>query len=115
MVEYRRKIRTLLEAMLTMSGNTRYANRWNVIDYSKSVIPMVHNMVERFRGSSDQMALLSRFELYTKQEEARLKNGLETAKYDLDGLDTLALVNGRNGLERVGSIAAFMILKVDSS
>ena len=35
------------------------------------------------------------------ENEARLQKSLETLRYEIDALDTLALINGRRGLERV--------------
>ncbi len=47
-------------------------------------------------------SLLARFSAYTDAEERRLRDALGTAKYNIDGMDTLALIVGQRGLERVG-------------
>ena len=107
MVEYKRKIRTLLVAMQSMIANTRYANRWKISGYMNVVGPMVREAITPFKGSADKLALLPRFQLHIEQEEARLRRSLETAKYDLDGLETLALVNRRRDLERVCEFMRF--------
>ena len=62
---------------------------------------LVANIVQSFQEDTERLFLLPRFRAYMNQNEARLQKGLETVKYQIDALDTLALINGRRGLERV--------------
>lgn len=46
-------------------------------------------------------ALQARFQSYVDAEELRLKTNLEAIRYDIDGLDALALVTGSGRIEKV--------------
>lgn len=104
MTEYRSKI----HALLTRMGDLRTSVRGRgpaVEKYLEEVVPLVKEMTKPFREDPEHRFLLDRFRGYAAQEEQRLREGLETAKYDLDALDTLALINGPRGLERVSPVA----------
>lgn len=100
MTEYRSKIYALLNHMKDLRTSVR--GRGPAVEkYLEEVVPLVKAMTRPFREDPEHRFLLDRFRAYAAQEERRLREGLETAKYDLDALDTLALINGPRGLERV--------------
>ena len=103
MTAYREKILALLQRMENLIGKIRHPNIPAVMRYLGVVRPLVERMTRPFQGNTDLLSLSSRFQKYSDEEEARLRRGLETAKYDLDALDTIAFINGRRGLERVCS------------
>ena len=102
MSAYRDKILVLLQRMESLIGDIRHPNVPAVMRYLSVVRPLVERMTRPFHGNSD-VFLLPRFQKHLDGEETRLRQGLETAKYDLDALDTIAFINGRRGLERVCS------------
>ncbi|KAI0766998.1 hypothetical protein C8Q74DRAFT_1369868 [Fomes fomentarius] len=101
MTEYKSKIYIVLSSMQHLvQESARHPNKKSIQAYLSVVRPLVHQMTHTFQEDNDQLFVLPRFRAYVDQEENRLRKGLETAKYDLDALDTLALINGRRGLER---------------
>ncbi len=46
-------------------------------------------------------ALRDKFQSYIDDEEHRLREGLETVRYDIDAMDTLVLVTGPGRIEKV--------------
>ncbi len=104
MAEYRSKIYALLARMNKLRVSVRVRGP-AVQEYLDEVVPLVKEMTQSFREDPDRRSLFDRFRWYVEQEEKRLREGLETAKYDLDALETLALINGPAGLERVGPFA----------
>ncbi|KAI0665675.1 hypothetical protein C8Q78DRAFT_1063523 [Trametes maxima] len=110
MTEYKRKIRTLLARMRKLQPTVR-GRELAVRDYLGTIESVVRDMTVLFRDDVEHQHLLKRFQKYTDQEEARLRVGLETAKYDLDALDTLALINGPRGLERNLFVILYLVLR----
>lgn len=103
MAEYRRKIWALLTLMQQAQPLVR-VRRDAAAFYLSTVTSMVQTMTDNFREGTQLHRVSRHFQEYVTQEEARINKGLETAKYDLDALDTLALISGpRWGLERVST------------
>ncbi|KAI0741196.1 hypothetical protein C8Q76DRAFT_710506 [Earliella scabrosa] len=100
MTAYKRKIYSVLALMHALAISSRHANQKKITSYLSDVRPLIDSLTSAFRENTEQSFLLARFRTYIEQEEARLRKRLETAKYDLDALDTLVLINGRVGLER---------------
>ncbi|KAI8996355.1 hypothetical protein BD414DRAFT_534077 [Trametes punicea] len=80
-------------------------------DYLTDVKQLVQDFTGFFREDSEHLPLLSRFQDYVNQQEANIRERLETANYDLDMLDTLALVNGPLGLERNVFVILYLLLR----
>ncbi|EIW54523.1 uncharacterized protein TRAVEDRAFT_74550 [Trametes versicolor FP-101664 SS1] len=110
MAEYRRKIYALLARMNHFRVSVR-VRAPAVQDYLDEVVPLVKEMTQSFREDPDRRSLFDRFRRYVEQEEKRLREGLEMAKYDLDALETLALINGSTGLERNLFIVLYLLLR----
>lgn len=87
--------------MFDVRQSVRYANQPALDIYNSRMRPLVDEMMAGFQESTEHMALLPRFQLYIDEEEGRLRRALEIVDYDLDAFDTLALVNGRCGIEKV--------------
>ena len=100
MTEYIHKIQTLLARMSDLRSSVLLCGK-AVEGYVNAVALYVQNITGSFVEDTDRGYLLDRFQDYIDQEETRLRQGLQTAKYDLDSPDTLDLINGPRGLERV--------------
>ena len=101
MTAYRRKILSTLDSMSALLEIARTPNTAKIRRYLGLTHSLVANIVQSFQEDTERLFLLPRFRAYMNQNEARLQKGLETVKYQIDALDTLALINGRRGLERV--------------
>ena len=101
MTEYRRKILSTLASMKRLLETARVPNRVNIRGYLDLTRDIVMDMIQPLHGDPERLFLLPRFQVYMDKNEARLQKGLETVKYQIDAFDTLALINGRKGLERV--------------
>ena len=106
MTSYRTKILALLNRMDNARSRLRGPNMAAAIRYMAGTRSTVEAMIRPFNGSSELLSLLPRFQGYFHDEEARLRQGFETVKYDIDALDTIAIINGRRALERV-SLSTF--------
>ena len=101
MTAYRGKILSTLDAMSNLLEDVLTPNKAKVRGYLDATHRLLENMVQPFDADPERLFLLPQFQAYMDQNEARLKKGLETAEYQIDALDTLALINGRRRLERV--------------
>lgn len=48
-------------------------------------------------------SLVTQFQSYTEAEEERIRKNLEEFHYDIDAMDTLALITGPGRIEKVSS------------
>ncbi|OJT06672.1 hypothetical protein TRAPUB_2475 [Trametes pubescens] len=111
MTEYRRKIWALLTLMNQAQPLVR-VRRDAVWSYLSTVTSLVQTMTDNFREDTQLHRVDRHFQEYTAQEEAHISKGLQTAKYDLDALDTLALISGpRWGLERSLFVILYLLLR----
>ncbi|KAH9856042.1 hypothetical protein C2E23DRAFT_773550 [Lenzites betulinus] len=112
MTTYRRKIRALLARMRATAFRAAIRGRDHAVQqYLDEVVPLVDSMTQPFREDTERLFLAARFEGYIAREEVRLREGLETARYELDALDTLALVNGPMRLERNLFVILYLVLR----
>ncbi|KAI0827868.1 hypothetical protein BC628DRAFT_1409435 [Trametes gibbosa] len=112
MAAYRRKIRALLARMRVPAFRASVRGRESAVQrYLEDIADPLGSMTRPFREEPERLFLAERFGAYVQQEEDRLREGLETARYDLDALDTLALVNGPRGLERNLFVILYLILR----
>ena len=101
MSAYQHEILAMLDTMSKLSEAVRPANKSKIGRYLDTTYGLVQGLVDGFQGAAEWPSLLPRFQSYMDLEEARIRKSLETFKYKVDALDTLALINGRKGLERV--------------
>ncbi|PIL33367.1 hypothetical protein GSI_03987 [Ganoderma sinense ZZ0214-1] len=100
MTAYRRKMLSTLEFMTSLLETVRVPNRVKLVEYLSLTRNVILDIVQPFHEDTEQLFVLPRFQAYMDHNEARLRKVLETVKYQIDALDTLALINGRKGLER---------------
>ncbi|KAH9942219.1 uncharacterized protein BXZ73DRAFT_41008 [Epithele typhae] len=100
MASYRYKITALLTRISATMRDVRSLNNSSVEKYYENVKQLVNSMSTSFQHNADLLPLLPRFQDWIELEEERMRKALETVNYDLDELNTVALVNGRQGLER---------------
>ncbi|KAH9856040.1 hypothetical protein C2E23DRAFT_563914 [Lenzites betulinus] len=111
MTEYRRKIYALLGDMERLSTSLRARGDAAAI-YMSEVKYLVLNMTAYFSEDTQPPLLLRHFHTYIDQEEERIRYGLETVKYDLADLDTLAIISGsRQGIERNLFVMLYLLLR----
>jgi hypothetical protein len=83
------------------------ANRSSVNEYLGTVYKDVTSLESSVNECFINDGLQSRFKSYVEAEEARLKGNLEAVDYDIDAMDTLALVTGPGRIERAGVCPLF--------
>ena len=76
-------------------------NRNSVAWYFVHQLPHALAMTAGFRTLTDER-LEGRFQDYIKHEEDRIRGNLEKIKYNIDTPETVSLVVGSGGLEKVG-------------
>ncbi|KAI9064547.1 hypothetical protein FKP32DRAFT_1569626, partial [Trametes sanguinea] len=116
MTDYKRKIHTLLARMREVLPSVRpqlpphtpFPVPWH---YLMTVEPVLLGITGSFRDDGANRALLGKFREFVDQQEALIRERLETAGYRLDTLDTLALVNGPMGCERNVFIILYSLLR----
>ena len=99
---YKHKIYKLLRQMSKAMPTIRYANQRALDIYIGQVRPLVDETMAGFQEDTEHASLSTQFQLYIDEEEGRLRRALEIVNYDFDAYDTLALVNGRHSIEKVG-------------
>ncbi|TBU40766.1 hypothetical protein BD309DRAFT_992844 [Dichomitus squalens] len=100
MSAYQRRIFATLDAMFDLVETARTANKWQVVNYLDASRRIVLDLTQSFQSSGDWHIHLPRFKAYMDREEVRLRESLETFRFEIDAQDTLALINGRKSLER---------------
>lgn len=101
MFTYRSKIRDLVAKMFAVLPKLLPANAAAANDYINTMYKPVMTLQASVNECYYNEGLQTRFNLYVDKEEARLKASLEAVQYDIDALDTLALVTGPGRIERV--------------
>ncbi|OSC99819.1 hypothetical protein PYCCODRAFT_1513435 [Trametes coccinea BRFM310] len=116
MTEYKRKICTLLICMRQAAPSMRpqLANNQHYPPSSQYLItvePLLRRMTSTFREDNTSDAHLAKFRGYVDEQEAIIRERLEMANYNIDNLDTVALVNGLLPLERNIFIILWLLLR----
>ena len=104
MTIYRDKIEGLLAKMFSLRGLVHPANRVSVEEYFRIVwyrVAQTTMSFEPFYPADNSLA--ARFQSYTDAEEERIKQNLEDFHYDIDAMDTLALITGPGRIEKVSA------------
>lgn len=100
---YRNKIVDLLGKMFAVQSLIHPANAQAVENYLATVYKSVCTLTSSFVCANESDALEARFQSYVDEEEKRLREGLETVRYDIDAIDTLTLVTGPGRIEKVST------------
>ena len=98
---YREKIVEICAKMFAIRPLIHPANRNAVNQYLDTVWKKVATLTSSLVGKTQTDALKGRFQSYVDAEEQRLREGLETFKYDIDAIDTLSLITGPGRIEKV--------------
>jgi hypothetical protein len=100
--EYATKISDIVAKMFAILPNILPENRASVNQYVSAVYIDVTTLQNSMNTCQTNNALQARFQTYIEAREARLKSNLESVKYVIDAMDSLALVTGPGMIERVG-------------
>ena len=87
--------------MFAMRPQIHNANAEAVLKYLLAVYKRSVKLTSSFNGTYQADSLKARFQSYVDAEEQRLREGLETVRYDIDAMDTLTLVTGPGRIEKV--------------
>ncbi len=98
---YRQKIVEICAKMFAIRPHIHPANRNAVNKYLSNVWKKVATLTDSLVRWSWSDELKGRFISYVDAEEQRLREGLETFKYDIDAMDTLTLITGPGRIEKV--------------
>ncbi|TFK89009.1 hypothetical protein K466DRAFT_487737 [Polyporus arcularius HHB13444] len=98
--DYREKIVDIFAKMFSIRPLIHPANRNAVDQYLRAVWQSVCTLTSSLVTTTYPDALQERFKSYVESEEQRLREGLETVKYDIDAMDTLSLIMGPGRVEK---------------
>jgi hypothetical protein len=104
MVHYAEKIREVFAKMFAILPRVHASNQGPVNKYLSEVYQAVIAVEAAITPCYINEALQGKFLAYIESEETRLKNGLETVHYDIDDMDTLALITGSGRIGKVGAL-----------
>ena len=99
--KYRDMIVDVCEKMFAIRSHIHPANRNAVDKYLQTVWQKIATLTMSFVGANQPDSLYEMFKSYVEAEEQRLRQHLETVKYDIDAMDTLLLVTGPGRIEKV--------------
>ncbi|KAI0752480.1 hypothetical protein C8Q80DRAFT_1146274 [Daedaleopsis nitida] len=97
---YRSKIDDISAKMFAIRSLIHPANRNAVNTYLNTVWTKIKTLTASMVGYSQSDELQERFQSYVDSEEQRLREGLETFRYDIDAMDTLVLLTGPGRIEK---------------
>ncbi|KAI1783149.1 hypothetical protein LXA43DRAFT_904186 [Ganoderma leucocontextum] len=98
--KYRDMIVDICAKMFAIRSDIHPANRNAVDKYLQAVWQKICTLTASFVNSYQAESLQERFKSYVETEEQRLREGLETVRYDIDAMDTLLLVTGPGRIEK---------------
>ncbi|KAF8529742.1 hypothetical protein BU17DRAFT_36449, partial [Hysterangium stoloniferum] len=111
LADYSSKIWELTGKMFAILPTIRSENLCFVNDYLKQVYKRVTTLQNSVNASYRNEVLKARFQSYVDAEEERLKKNLQAIKYDIDELDTIALVTGPGRIEKYVFPILYLLLK----
>ncbi|KAM5543336.1 hypothetical protein V8D89_003210 [Ganoderma adspersum] len=89
--KYRDMIVNICAKMFAIRPYIHPANRHAVDKYLQTVWQKITTLTLSFVNANQPDSLQERFKSYVEAEEKRLREGLETVRYDIDAMDTLLL------------------------
>ncbi|KAI0331154.1 hypothetical protein GY45DRAFT_1276344 [Cubamyces sp. BRFM 1775] len=110
---YRDKVIELLAKMFSMRPRIHNANIDAVQKYLLTVYRRVTTVTSSFICTYQSDSLKARFQSYVDSEEQRIREGLETVRYDIDAMDTLTLITGPGRIEKSLFPLLYLLLKRD--
>ena len=107
--DYRTKIVNIFAKMFSIRPHIHPANRNAVDQYLRAVWQKVCTLTSSLVTTTYPYSLRERFKNYVDSEEQRLREGLETVKYDIDAMDTLLLIMGPGRVEKVSKPSMLLV------
>jgi hypothetical protein len=98
---YSAKIREVLAKMFAILPNITDINLSHFHKYLDQIYRDVTMVEASVNPCLVNEALQAKFSDYMKSEEERLRNNLETIRYDIDGVDTIPLITGAGRIGKV--------------
>ncbi|KAI0708178.1 hypothetical protein C8T65DRAFT_211601 [Cerioporus squamosus] len=111
--DYKSKIVEIFAKMFSIRPLVHPANRNAVDQYLRSVWKTVCTLTLSLVPANYPDSLRERFKSYVDSEEQRLREGLETVKYDIDAMDTLSLIMGPGRVEKYLFPLLYLLLHRD--
>ncbi|KAJ7481633.1 hypothetical protein FB451DRAFT_1236685 [Mycena latifolia] len=111
MQAYANKINEMLAKMFAILPRISPVNKSSVNTYLETVYQQVYTLAASINACYVNEALQERFATYVEAEEARLRANLEAVQYDIDALDTLALVTGEGRIDRFVLPLVYLLLQ----
>ncbi|KAF8486675.1 hypothetical protein JB92DRAFT_3101334 [Gautieria morchelliformis] len=111
LLDYGEKIRVIVGKMFAVLPTVRMENRNAVNDYFEKNYMVVFTIINSIDNSPSSDALRSRFQSYVDSEEERLRVNLHEIGYDIDDMETLALVTGPGRIEKFVLPVLYLLLK----
>ena len=102
--KYRDMAVEIFAKMFAIRPQIHPANRNAVDKYLQTVWQKLTTLTSSFICTYQSDALQDRFKSYVEEEEQRLREGLETVKYDIDAMDTLLLITGPGRIEKASDV-----------
>ncbi|KAI0044626.1 hypothetical protein FA95DRAFT_1496723 [Auriscalpium vulgare] len=99
-IEYASKIEAIFAKMEGIHAKLHPANRQHADDYFRFAWKAVHTLTATMIKEVPESLPEDKFGKYIQTEEARLTENLKAVEYNIDGLDTLALVTGVGRIEK---------------
>ena len=102
---YRDEITTICAQMFAIRPYLHSSNLTAVNMYLQTLWGKLPLLTSSLTSVDQGDYLEERFRSYVETEEHRLREGLETVKYAIDGMDTLSLITGQGRIEKVRSLS----------
>ncbi|KAH9913469.1 uncharacterized protein BXZ73DRAFT_106942 [Epithele typhae] len=110
---YRDEVVEMGSKMFAIRSQIHPANRSAVDKYLRLVWKRVCTLTSSLATTYQSEALDERFKSYVDGEEQRLREGLETAKYKIDEVETLALITGPGRIEQFIMPLLYLLMRRD--
>ncbi|KAI0325467.1 hypothetical protein GY45DRAFT_1348843 [Cubamyces sp. BRFM 1775] len=110
---YRGKVVELLAKMFAMRPRIHQANTEAVQKYLSKVYRRATTLTSSVICTFQDDSLKARFQSYVNAEEQRIREGLETVRYDVDAMDTLTLITGPGRITKSIFPLLYLLLKRD--
>ncbi|PIL29997.1 hypothetical protein GSI_07908 [Ganoderma sinense ZZ0214-1] len=113
MTHYVVQIDQLLNKMFSVKSLVLPANRRFIERYLDAIWSPITELTLGFRRAEWSEVMREKFERYVVEEEDRMREKLETIRYDIDGADMLTLVTGPGRIEKNVFVLLYLLLKRD--
>ncbi|KAF8512112.1 hypothetical protein JB92DRAFT_2930249 [Gautieria morchelliformis] len=105
------EIRDIFAKMFAILPRIDVSNQVSINKYLSYVYPNVTTILAAVNPCHVNEALQEKFQPYIESEEKRLRENLEMARYDIDDLDTLALITGPGRIGKYAHALFYLLLQ----